>query len=215
MVPGPRDSFTLRSETTAAPDGVLKGSTARFMTREVPSTSSDRSADVAQLVERLICNQQVVGSTPTIGSQGSRTARVEPMERCPSGQREQTVNLPAYAFGGSNPPLSTCATRRTGAAIGNTLRGSSSVGRARAFQARGRGFDSRLPLASSRAHVAQSVEHFLGKEEVTGSNPVMGSRPEDARMIGRLGGRRSGRFARRERRRCRRELVEGNSTHES
>jgi len=30
---------------------------------------------------------------------------------------------------------------------------------------------SRLP----RAHIAQSVEHFLGKEEVTGSNPVMGS----------------------------------------
>ncbi len=23
---------------------------------------------------------------------------------CPSGQREQTVNLPAYAYGGSNPP---------------------------------------------------------------------------------------------------------------
>ncbi len=28
----------------------------------------------------------------------------------------------------------------------------------------------------SPAHIAQSVEHFLGKEEVTGSNPVMGSR---------------------------------------
>ena len=26
------------------------------------------------------------------------------------------------------------------------------------------------------AHIAQSVEYFLGKEEVTGSNPVMGSR---------------------------------------
>ncbi len=25
------------------------------------------------------------------------------------------------------------------------------------------------------AHVAQSVEHFLGKGEVTGSNPVAGS----------------------------------------
>ena len=25
------------------------------------------------------------------------------------------------------------------------------------------------------AHIAQEVEHFLGKEEVTGSNPVMGS----------------------------------------
>jgi hypothetical protein len=106
-------------------------------------------------------------------------------ERFPSGQREQTVNLPAYAFGGSNPPLST-----------NCLRteecGSSSVGRARAFQARGRGFESRLPLQdppvggwprlqswfglrkSSVAHVAQSVEHFLGKEEVMGSIPVMG-----------------------------------------
>ena len=28
---------------------------------------------------------------------------------------------------------------------------------------------------SNVAHIAQSVEHFLGKEEVTGSNPVMGS----------------------------------------
>jgi hypothetical protein len=26
------------------------------------------------------------------------------------------------------------------------------------------------------AHIAQSVEHFLGKEEVTGSNPVMSSK---------------------------------------
>ena len=52
--------------------------------------------------------------------------------------------------------------------------GSSSVGRARAFQARGRGFDSRLPLLAASAHVAQAVEHFLGKEEVTGSNPVVG-----------------------------------------
>ena len=26
------------------------------------------------------------------------------------------------------------------------------------------------------AHVAQSVEHFLGKGEVTGSNPVAGSK---------------------------------------
>jgi hypothetical protein len=28
-------------------------------------------------------------------------------ERFPSGQREQAVNLPAYAFEGSNPSLST------------------------------------------------------------------------------------------------------------
>ena len=31
------------------------------------------------------------------------------------------------------------------------------------------------------AHVAQLVEHVLGKDEVTGSIPVMGSTPEERR----------------------------------
>ena len=43
-------------------------------------------AGVAQLVEQLICNQQVVRSNRIAGSI---------VEECPSGQREQTVNLPA------------------------------------------------------------------------------------------------------------------------
>jgi hypothetical protein len=34
------------------------------------------------------------------------------------------------------------------------------------------------------AHVAQSVEHFLGKEEVTGSIPVVGSsKPLSRRFV--------------------------------
>ncbi len=38
-------------------------------------------------------------------------------------------------------------------------------------------FPSPAPAcAGGRAHIAQLVEHFLGKEEVTGSTPVMGSR---------------------------------------
>src|SRR5438093_13372721 len=39
----------------------------------------------------------------------SRSCQVRPAEsgRYPSGQRGQTVNLLAYAFGGSNPPLPT------------------------------------------------------------------------------------------------------------
>ncbi len=65
------------------------------------------------------------------------------MERFPSGQREQTVNLPANAFGGSNPPLSTSLrtnmTKHLNAGIAQ-------LARARAFQARGRGFESRFPL---------------------------------------------------------------------
>ncbi len=110
------------------------------------------------------------------------------MERFPSGQREQTVNLPAYAFEGSNPSLSTSG----GKPATDVTGGNSSAGRASAFQAEGRGFESRFPLqlpvsavartqvrresgGIRRAHVAQSVEHFLGKEEVTGSSTVMGS----------------------------------------
>ena len=52
--------------------------------------------------------------------------------------------------------------------------GSSSVGRASAFQAEGRGFESRLPLYNL-ACIAQLVEHFHGKEEVSGSIPEEGS----------------------------------------
>ena len=33
----------------------------------------------------------------------------------------------------------------------------------------------RLPSDGIKAHIAQSVEHFLGKEEVIGSIPIMGS----------------------------------------
>ena len=51
--------------------------------------------------------------------------------------------------------------------------GSSSVGRATAFQAVGREFDPRLPLFTGRC--SSVVEYFLGKEGVTGSSPVIGS----------------------------------------
>jgi hypothetical protein len=66
------------------------------------------------------------------------------------------------------------------------------LARASAFQAEGCGFDPRFPLHIKRkdwlfriklmcfeltksAHVAQEVEHFLGKEEVSGSSPLVGS----------------------------------------
>ena len=57
--------------------------------------------------------------------------------------------------------------------------GSSSVGRASAFQAEGREFESRLPLFFLKnkwnCRCSSGVERFLGKEEVTGSIPVIGS----------------------------------------
>ena len=71
-----------------------------------------------------------------------------------------TVTQLAYAFGGSNPSLPTLITEC----------GSSSVDRALAFQAGGRGFEPRLPLTIFYCCYSSAVEHFLGKEEVASSN---------------------------------------------
>src|SRR5688500_6291631 len=64
-----------------------------------------RSADVAQPVEHLFCKQAVSGSSPLVSS--VRRDLSDSLEGCPSGQREQAVNLPAHAYVGSNPTPST------------------------------------------------------------------------------------------------------------
>ena len=66
----------------------------------------------------------------------------------------QTVNLLAYAFGGSNPSLPTTLKRVCGSS----------------FQAGGRGFEPRLPLTIFYCCYSSAVEHFLGKEEVASSS---------------------------------------------
>ena len=94
-----------------------------------------------------------------------------------SGQMGQTVNLLAYAFGGSNPSLPTnCGSSSVDRALAFQAEGrgfesrlncgSSSVDRALAFQAEGRGFESRLPLCAERdCPMGQSLflcrPHFL------------------------------------------------------
>ena len=168
-------------------------------------------ADVAQTAERLICNQQVAGSTPAVGSRrGTAEARN------PRNAKRACAEMPH--------------------ALRSAARGSSSVGRASAFQAERRGFDSRLPLSRNqstsmrrgerapdrRAHseerrkrtllgtlrsderarvemgrdrrgafaqVAQSAEHVLGKDEVGGSIPLLGLLKDEARpCVERHGG---------------------------
>ena len=82
------------------------------------------------------------------------------------------------AFGGSNPPLPILN-------LGlDELAGIAQLARASAFQAEGRGFESRFPLHLFGVEVdelffrprSSVVEHFLGKEEVIGSIPIVGSR---------------------------------------
>ncbi len=101
------------------------------------------------------------------------------LERFPSGQREQTVNLSVYAFVGSNPTLSTiveevfmAGTSRVGAGIAQLVEhqpsklrvaGSSPVSRSRYL-----GKWAPCPRSSV-------AERFLGKEEVMGPIPIVGS----------------------------------------
>ena len=138
--------------------------------------------------------------------------------RYPSGQRGQTVNLLANAFGGSNPPLPTTWTgmppegatgrsraRALGAVQAKTsetggnssaverqpsklgVAGSNPVSRSiaqvGASQAAGRPAGPAWTGNTIEAHVAQSVEHVLGKDGVTGSSPVMGSSPLARRRV--------------------------------
>ena len=130
-------------------------------------------AGVAQPEERLICNQQVAGSSPPTSSSAFQRGEV------PEWPKGADCKSAGAAFGGSNPPLST---------IGRRWAGIAQLARASAFQAEGRGFESRFPLhrkdmvgrwrpefwtVSPRS---SGVERFLGKEEVIGSIPIVGSR---------------------------------------
>ena len=76
----------------------------------------------------------------------------------------QTVNLLAYAFGGSNPSLPTQV-----AEVAQLIEHQPSKLRVASLS---------LVFRSKRNYCqcSSGVEHFLGKEEVTGSNPVIGSK---------------------------------------
>ena len=135
-------------------------------------------------VELLICNQGVVGSIPIASfahaSGHSRRASGEVPE-WPKGADCKSAGVSLRRFESS--PLH----RRP------MLAGIAQLARASAFQAEGRGFESRFPLfrrpthayllrgflrlaVARRCHaqVAQLAEHVLGKDEVGGSIPLLG-----------------------------------------
>ena len=126
------------------------------------------------------------GSTLTGGRVPTTIRGSLSAEGYPSGQREQTVNLPAHAFVGSNPTPSTspvereaCPSDRTGERGGCSSMVEPQPSKLMAWVR----FPSPAPFRGVRkgyrdglsAHVAQSAEHVLGKDEVTGSIPVVGS----------------------------------------
>ena len=96
--------------------------------------------------------------------------------RYPSGQRGQTVNMLANAFGGSNPPLPTTVWGPCQGLHGDRTGGNSSAVERQPSKL---GVAGSNPVSRSTnaadAHVAQSAERVLGKDEVSGSIPDMGS----------------------------------------
>ena len=155
-------------------------------------------AGVAQLVEHLLCKQGVAGSSP-FASSGLRLDRAA-FGR--SGRFADFGGLPEWPKGADCKSAGLClrwfesTTLHPGVQHNEVepvkrdrrhrrvLRGSSSVGRASAFQAERRRFESGLPLqgATINQHTGKGlgpgssvVEHLLGKEEVVSSSLILGS----------------------------------------
>jgi hypothetical protein len=158
---------------------------------------------VAQLVEHLFCKQAVRGSSPLASSKFGPVKRTTPHRTLCTTDSIRTKPRNVFTkFGGLPEWPKGAGCKPAGASLrwfesitlhpGNSggqdakefdraapaaraPRGSSSVGRASAFQAERRGFESLLPLRRL-AHLAQLAEHVLGKDEVTSSSLVVGSR---------------------------------------
>ncbi len=190
-MPNRSESQTKRNHKTMDTDRQRLSSKAEGVTPPVL-----RSRWRSSMVEQLICNQQVAGSSPIASSLGFAWAQAGFARRSPS--RESSRTLPGFSrtigrvpewpkgtdcksvvsdFEGSNPSPSTSA--------GRTV---SSAGVAQLVELQ----PSKLDVAGSRpvsrsiskhrndhkkksAHVAQLAEHVLGKDEVTRSIRVVGS----------------------------------------
>ena len=144
------------------------------------------------MVEQLICNQQAGGSNPFASSIGKMSQLQRVKHTFIGGEvAERSKAADCKSAGASLRRFESCPPQNTDmgnksfglllmlnillAGCNAIKAGVAQLARASAFQAEGRGFESRLPLIAFFAHVAQSAEHILGKDEVSGSNPLVGS----------------------------------------
>ena len=133
----------------------------------------------SSMVEQLICNQQVAGSSPIASSvEQCPNALDSSLGRVPERSKGTDCKSVATGFEGSNPSPSTAAM------VGAKNNGLKFAGVAQLVELQ----PSKLDVAGSRpvsrsnptrltpAHLAQLAEHVLGKDEVTRSIRVVGSR---------------------------------------
>ena len=126
---------------------------------------------MAQLAEQLICNQQVIGSSPIIGfvlimSIQYRTISYAIYGWIPEWPKGTDCKSAANCFGGSNPPPSICLM-----AIQYYIAGWSSLEARRAHNPKVAGSN---PAPAIYAQIAQLVEQRTENPRVTGSIPVLG-----------------------------------------
>jgi hypothetical protein len=132
----------------------------------------------SSMVEQLICNQQVAGSSPIASSvEQCENEGHESLGRVPERSKGTDCKSVATGFEGSNPSPSTAGIQTMNGAI-------NFAGVAQLVELQ----PSKLDVAGSRpvsrstpasvtpAHLAQLAEHVLGKDEVTRSIRVVGSR---------------------------------------
>ena len=123
-------------------------------------------ADVAQLAEQLICNQQVIGSSPIIGFYGW----------IPEWPKGTDCKSAATCFGGSNPPPSIFLLYKTINQIIFLLEYIMTRGGA-VWKLAGlitRRSVVQIHLPQLRAQIAQLVEQRTENPRVVGSIPTLG-----------------------------------------
>ena len=128
----------------------------------------------SSMVEQLICNQQVAGSSPIASSvEQCANDTHKLLGRVPERSKGTDCKSVATGFEGSNPSPSTAAIQMMNGAI-------NFAGVAQLVELQ----PSKLDVAGSRpvsrstttpAHLAQLAEHVLGQDEVTRSIRVVGS----------------------------------------
>ena len=123
----------------------------------------------SSMAEQLICNQQVAGSSPIASSVVQCPNEMDSsLGRVPERSKGTDCKSVATGFEGSNPSPSTL--EMTGAI--------NFAGVAQLVELQPSKLDvaGSRPVSRSPAHLAQLAEHVLGKDEVTRSIRVVGSR---------------------------------------
>ena len=124
------------------------------------------------MVEQLICNQQVAGSSPIASS------TTFPFGRVPEWPKGTDCKSVVSDFEGSNPSPSTGALQGLGrfAGVAQLVELQPSKLDVAGSRPVSRSISSNQNNQLKLAHVAQLAEHVLGKDEVTRSIRVVGSR---------------------------------------